>query len=114
MSAEKGPVFRRYDVHQALLLPPDLQEWLPQDHIARFISDVVENEIDFAPFVEGYENREGGNPAFHPALMLKLWLYGYRVGTVSSRRLAQATYEDVARRYLVPNPQTPFDFVDLG
>ena len=108
MSAEKGPVFRRYDVHQALLLPPDLQEWLPQDHIARFISDVVENEIDLAPFVEGYENREGGNPAFHPALMLKLWLYGYCVGTVSSRRLARATYEDVACRYLAADQHPTF------
>ena len=108
MSAEKGPVFRRYDVRQALLLPPDLQEWLPQDHIARFISDVVENEIDLAPFVEGYENQEGGNPAFHPALMLKLWLYGYCVGTVSSRRLARATYEDVACRYLAADQHPTF------
>ena len=100
--------FRRYDVHQTLLLPPNLDDWLPQDHIARFLSDVVENEIDLTPFLEGYENQEGGNPAFHPALMLKLWLYGYCVGTVSSRRVARATYEDVAFRYLAADQHPTF------
>ena len=69
--AAKGN-FRRYDNHQTLLLPPDLQDWLPEDHLARFISDVVDNEIDLTQFLEGYDNAEGGTPAFHPAMMLKL------------------------------------------
>ena len=108
MPAEKRPVFRRYDPHQTLLLPPNLEEWLPTEHLARFISDLVDTEIDLAPFVEGYTNEEGGNPAFHPALMLKLWLYGYCVGTVSSRRVARATYEDVAFRYLAADQHPTF------
>lgn len=84
MPAEKTPVFRRYNPHQTLLLPPNLEDWLPSEHLARFLSDLVDTEIDLAPFVATYQNDEGGNPALHPALMLKLWLYGYCVGTVSS------------------------------
>ena len=103
-----SPNFRRYDPHQTVLLPPSLEEWLPEGHLARFISDVVDNEIDLTPFIEGYENEEGGNPAFHPALMLKLWLYGYCVGTVSSRRVARATHEDVAFRYLAADQHPTF------
>ncbi len=100
--------FRRYDPHQTLLLPPSLEDWLPAGHLARFISGLVENEIDLTPFMEGYENEEGGNPAFHPALMLKLWLYGYCVGTASSRRVARATYEDLAFRYLAADQHPTF------
>ena len=81
MPGPNRPVFRRYDPHQVLLLPPNLEEWLPSERLAWFISDLVDNEIDLTPFVEGYENEEGGNPAFHPALMLKLWLYGELVRT---------------------------------
>jgi len=102
------PNFRRYDPHQSLILPPNLEEWLPDEHLARFLSDLVDHEIDLAPFLSGYENQDGGNPAFHPALMLKLWLYGYCVGTVSSRRVARATYEDVAFRYLAANQHPTF------
>ncbi|MGI0155335.1 MAG: IS1182 family transposase, partial [Thermoplasmata archaeon] len=108
MPAEKGPVFRKYDPKQTLLLAPSLDDWLPDVHLARFISELVDHEIDLAPFVEGYENQDGGNPAFHPALMLKIWLYGYCVGTVSSRRVARATYEDVAFRFLAANQHPTF------
>ena len=100
--------FRRYDPHQTLLLSPNLEEWLPKDHLARFISDLVDHEFDLTPFFESYENEEGGNPAFHPALMLKLWLYGYCVGTVSSRRVARATHEDLAFRYLAADQHPTF------
>ncbi|EQD67043.1 transposase IS4 family protein, partial [mine drainage metagenome] len=67
-----------------------------------------DHEIDLTPFLEGYGNEEGGNPAFHPALMLKPWLYGYCTGTVSSRRVARATYEDVAFRYLAADQHPTF------
>ena len=100
--------FRRYDTHQTLLLPPNLEEWLPVEHMSPFISDLVDNEIDLTPFLQGYDNHEGGNPAFHPALMLKLRLYGYCVGTVSSRRVARATYEDVAFRFLAADQHPTF------
>ncbi len=108
MSSPPTPNFRRYDPHQTLLLPPNLEEWLPREHLARFISDFVDTEIDLTRFFQGYENEEGGNPAFHPALMLKLWLYGYCVGTTSSRKVARATFEDVAFRYLAADQHPTF------
>jgi len=92
--------FRRYDRHQSLILPPSLDDWLPEEHLARFIDELVEDKLDLAPFSQGYENAQGGALAFHPALLLKLWLYGYCTGTVSSRTVAQATFEDVAFRWL--------------
>ena len=64
--------FRRYDPHQNLLLPPNLDEWLPEGHLARFIGELVEDKIDLTPFTQGYGNATGGNLAFHPALLLKL------------------------------------------
>ncbi|MGI0130618.1 MAG: transposase, partial [Thermoplasmata archaeon] len=100
MAGAPEPNFRRYDPHQNLLLPPNLDDWLPDDHLARFIGDLVEDQVDIVPFSEGYDNSTGGNLAFHPALLLKLWLYGYCVGTVSSRRVARATFDDLAFRYL--------------
>jgi len=92
--------FRRYDPHQNLLLSPNLDEWLPEGHLARFIGELVEDKIDLTPFTQGYDNATGGNLAFHPALLLKLWLYGYCVGVPSSRKVARATFEDVAFRWL--------------
>ncbi len=92
--------FRRYDPHQNLLLPPSLEDWLPEDHLARFISEFVDTQIDLTLFSHGYYNAEGGNLAFHPALLLKLWLYGYCIGTPTSRKVARATYDDVAFRWL--------------
>ncbi len=100
--------FRRYDPHQNLLLPPSLDDWLPEDHLARFLSEFVDRQIDLALFSHGYDNAEGGNLAFHPALLLKLWLYGYCVGTPTSRKVARATYDDQAVRWLAAD-QHPTD-----
>ncbi|MGI0140977.1 MAG: transposase, partial [Thermoplasmata archaeon] len=100
MSEPPNANFRRYDPHQNLLLPPSLNDWLPEDHLARFISEFVDHQIDLGPFSHGYDNAEGGNLAFHPALLLKLWLYGYCIGTPTSRKVARATYDDVAFRWL--------------
>ena len=95
--------FRPYDPHQNLLLPPNLDEWLPEGHLARFIGELVDDKVDLTPFTEGYDNATGGRLAFHPALLLKLWLYGYCVGTPTSRKVARATFEDVAFRWLAAN-----------
>jgi len=92
--------FVRYDPHQGLLLPPSLNDWLPEDHLARFSSEFVSKQIDLAQFSGGYDNLEGGNLAFHPAMLLNLWLYGYCIGTPTSRKVAGATFEDVAFRWL--------------
>lgn len=92
-------VFRVYDPDQLLLLAPSIQEWLPDDHLARYVSDLVEVGLDLAPIYAGYEE-ERGYPPYDPRLMLKLLLYGYATGTPSSRKLEQRTYDDVAVRFL--------------
>ena len=103
-TAEKRePNFRRYDPQQNLLLPPNLEEWLPEEHLARFISEVVEESLDLAPLIDRYSNQEGGQPAVHPKLLTKLLVYGYAIGVRSSRKIERATYEDVAFRYLAAN-----------
>lgn len=91
--------FRPYDPHQLLLLSPSLQDWVPDGHLARFVSDLVEVGLDLAPIYAAYEE-ERGFPPYDPRLMLKLLLYGYATGTPSSRKLEQRSYDDVACRFL--------------
>jgi transposase len=91
--------FREYQPEQRLLLPPSLEEWLPEGPLARFLSDVV-GELDWQEIHEGYEADGRGLAAYHPQMMIKLLLYGYCVGKASSRKIEQLTYEDVAMRYL--------------
>lgn len=96
-----GQVYHPYDPDQALLLPPSLQDWLPEDHLAHFVADTVE-ELDLRPFTERFEAREDGRGqlAYHPALMLKVLIYAYCSGIFSSRRIAVALQESVALRFL--------------
>ena len=106
-----GKTFRSYDMNQRLLLPPDLREWLRPDHLALYISDVVES-LDLSGILKGYEEGDGrGRPPYHPALMVKLLIYGYCTGTMSSRKLEQATYEDVPFRVLSCNQQPDHDSI---
>jgi transposase len=92
--------FRPYSLDQHLLLPPDLREWLPEDDLAWFISDTVD-ELDLTEFVHAYEVGDGrGQPPYHPAMMVKLLLYAYCVGMPSSRKIERATHRDVAFRVL--------------
>jgi len=88
--------FRAYDMNQQLLLPPDLRQWLRDDHLALYVSDVVE-ALDLSRILNKYEEGDSrGRPPYHPALMVKLLVYGYCTGRMSSRKLEQATYDDVA------------------
>ncbi len=92
--------FRFYDMNQQLLLPPDLRQWLRDDHLALYVSDVVE-ALDLSRILNKYEEGDSrGRPPYHPALMVKLLVYGYCTGRMSSRKLEQATYDDVAFRVL--------------
>jgi transposase len=98
--ARMSKTFRAYDMNQQLLLPPDLRQWLRDDHLALYVSDVVET-LDLSAFINSYEEGDSrGRPPYHPALMVKLLVYGYCTGRMSSRKLEQATYEDVAFRVL--------------
>jgi transposase len=97
-AAEK--TFRRYDPEQVLLLSPVLSEWLPEGHLAHFVSDLVElGALDLSAIYADY-GEERGFPPYDPRLMVKLLVYGYATGVVSSRKLERASYEDVAVRML--------------
>jgi transposase len=98
--------FRPYEPDQILLLPPSLREWLPEDHLVYFLSDVVET-LDLWDVYATY-TEERGYPPYHPLLMVKVLLYGYARGIYSSRKLARACEEDVAFRILCAGNQPDF------
>ena len=98
-----GKTFRPYDLSQLLLLPPDMRQWLRPDHLALYVSDLVE-QLDLSAILNSYEAGRG-QPPYHPQMMVKLLIYGYCVGKMSSRKLEAATYDDVAFRVLSANQQ---------
>ncbi len=81
------------------MLAPDIRTWLPENHLALFVSAVVDS-LDLTEITDDYDRRQGGDPAYHPAMMLKLLVYGYCVGIRSSRGIEVKTYEDIAFRVL--------------
>ena len=96
-----------YEPDQQLVLPAALQEWLPDDHLAYFISDVVD-QLDMSEVTARYERERRGGPPYHPRMMVKALLYGYCVGVASSRRIAQRLHEDIAFRVLATNNTPDF------
>lgn len=91
--------YRPHHPHQVLILPPSLDEWLPEGHLAYFIDDVVEH-FDLRVIEETYEDELRGGPPYHPAMMVKILLYAYCTGVFGSRRIARRVHEDVAFRVL--------------
>jgi transposase len=102
--------FREYNPNQDFLLPPSLREWLPSDHLANFISDVVDT-LDLSEITNGYDNSQGGQAPFHPVLMTKLLLYAYCIGVPSSRRIEKSTYEVIPFRVLSANQYPDHDTI---
>jgi transposase len=99
--------FRTYLPEQNLLLPASLREWLPDDHLAYFVSDVVD-QLDLSAIESVYEEEERGQPPYHPRMMTKILVYGYCVGVFSSRRIQKRLVEDVAFRVLAAGNQPDF------
>ena len=98
VGAEK--TFRAYDPDQVLLMAPVLSEWIPEGDLAHLVSDLVESgTLDLSAIYASYEE-ERGFPPYDPRLMIKLLIYGYANGVMSSRKLERATYRDVAVRML--------------
>ena len=97
--ASMPTTFRPYALDQEFLLPPSPRDWLPEDHLAYFISDTVD-ALDLSAFYERYEGDGRRNRPFDPGMMVKLLVYGYATGTFSSRKMARKLYEDVAFRVL--------------
>jgi transposase len=90
-------IFKEYRQDQNFLLPPSLNEFIPEDHEVRVINDVVDT-LDLSPLLNRYEG--GGASAYHPAMMLKVIIYAYSLGTYSSRRIAQELKTDTAFMFL--------------
>jgi transposase len=102
-----GKTYRTYLPEQDLLLPPSLRDWLPEGHLAYFVSDLID-ELNLSAIESYYEQEERGYPPYHPRMMTKILVYGYCVGVFSSRRLQKRLHEDVAFRVLAANNQPDF------
>ena len=98
--------FRPIERATPFLLPPSVEDWLPKDHLARFVVDIVD-QLDLSPLTEQY--RGAGSAAYHPAVMLSLLIYGYATGVYSSRRIEAATHDSIAFRYIAANAQPDHD-----
>jgi len=88
-----------YDPQQMMLLPESLQDWLPEGHLAHFIGDAIDG-LDLGAFDARYDKDGPRNQPFHPAMMVKVLVYGYATGVFSSRKIARKLHEDVAFRVL--------------
>ena len=98
--------FRPYEPDQMLLMPPSLADWVPEDHLARFVRDVVDT-LDLTAIEAAY-TEERGYPPYHPRMMVAVLLYAYATGTYSSRKMARRVVEDVAMRFLAAGNQPDF------
>ena len=99
--------YRPYEPGQQLLVPAALQEWLPEGHLAYFISDIVD-QLDLSEITARYERESRGGPPYHPRMMVKVLVYGYCIGVASSRRIARRLHEDIALRVLAANNTPDF------
>jgi len=108
-----GKSYRPYYPDEELLLPPSLREWMPEDHLAYFVSDVID-QLDLSAMDNIYGNEKRGQPPYNPRMMTKLLVYAYCVGVFSSRRIERRLVEDIAFRVLAadnqPNFRTISDF----
>ena len=100
--------FRPTDRQTGFLMPPSLDEWLPQHHLARFVVEVVDG-LDLTSMSKSY--RGSGSASYHPATLLSLLVYGYATGVFSSRKLERATYDSVAFRFIAANDHPDHDTI---
>ena len=99
--------YRPYVPEQDLLLPPSLRDWLPEDHLAFFVSDLID-QLDLSAITTVYEDEERGYPPYHPVMLTKVLVYAYCVGVFSSRKIQRRLVEDVAFRVLAAGNQPDF------
>src|SRR5229473_7267537 len=114
-----GKSYRPYLPEQGFLLPPSLREWLPENHLVYFVSDVVDH-LNLSALDAAYGEEQRGQPPYDPRMMTKVLVYGYCVGVFSSRRIQLRLSEDIGFRVLAagnaPNFRTISDFrkIHLG
>jgi transposase len=102
-----GKPYRPYLPDQEFLLPPSLRDWLPENHLSYFVSDVVD-ELDLSAMDAVYGDERRGQPPYDPLMMTKVLFYGYCVGVFSSRRIQKRLVEDIAFRVLAAGNQPDF------
>ena len=100
--------FRTIDRQTGFLLPPSVEEWIPQRHLARFVVEVVEG-LDLRSMSGSY--RGSGSASYHPSVLLGIMVYGYATGIFSSRKLERATYDSVAFRFIAANEHPDHDTI---
>src|SRR5471030_1704618 len=100
--------FRAIDRETGFLLPPSVDEWLPEKHLARFVVEVIDG-LDLSAMVRSY--RGSGSACYHPALLFGVLVYGYATGVFSSRKLERATYDSVAFRFITANEHPDHDTI---
>ncbi len=100
--------FRPVDRDTGFLMPPSVDEWLPERHLARFVAEVVSG-LDLRSMVGSY--RGSGEASYHPSVLLGLLVYGYATGVFSSRKLERATYDSVAFRFIAANQHPDHDTI---
>jgi len=103
-----SPKFIQTSREQLLLFPPSIQDWLPEEHLARFVVDIV-SQLNLQPLAESYAGK--GFKAYHPEILLALLFYGYATGVFSSRKIEQATYDSVAFRFISANTHPDHDTI---
>jgi len=99
--------YKTYLPEQDLLLPPSLRRWLPENHLAYCVSDVVD-QLDLSAIESVYEEEDRGQPPYHPRMMVKILVYSYCVGVFSTRRMEKRLVEDVAFRVLAAGNEPDF------
>src|SRR5665647_1199246 len=100
--------FRTIDRQTGFLLPPSVDEWLPQRHLARFVVEVIDG-LDLRAMIG--RHRGADSASYHPRLLLGLLVYGYATGVFSSRKLERATYDSVAFRFIAANDHPDHDTI---
>lgn len=100
--------FKPVDRGTGFLLPPSVDEWLPERHLARFVVEVIE-QLDVSAMTRVY--RGAGSASYHPSMLLGLMVYGYATGVFSSRKIERATYDSVAFRFIAANQHPDHDTV---
>jgi len=100
--------FRTIDRQTGFLLPPSVDEWLPERHLARFVVEVIDG-LDLRAMSGDY--RGSGSASYHPSMLLGLLVYGYATGVFSSRKLERATYDSVAFRFIAANDHPDHDTI---
>src|SRR5664280_1220640 len=108
LEAYMEPKFLEVDRETLFLLPPSVQDWLPEGHLARFVVEIVE-QLDLRSLKASYVGC--GSQPYNPEMLVALLFYGYATGVFSSRKLERSTYDSVAFRFIAANTHPDHDTI---